>query len=239
MLGDTAIAVNPKDERYKKLIDAKIILPLMNREIPVVADRLIDLEFGTGAVKITPAHDSIDYRIGKTHKLETINIIGEDGKITEQGGKYAGLKILDARNKIIEDLKTLNLLEKEEDYEHSLAICDRCETPIEPLISRQWFLKMNELAKPAIKAVKSEKIKITPERYKKTYLDWLSNIEDWCISRQLWWGHKIPIDGENDVLDTWFSSALWPFATLGWPEETKDLKEFYPTSLLVTAQDII
>jgi valyl-tRNA synthetase len=239
MLGDTAIAVNPKDERYKKIINEKIILPLMNRQIPIVADRLIDLEFGTGAVKVTPAHDSIDYKIGKTHKLETINIIGEDGKITEQGEKYAGLKVLDARNKIIEDLKALNLLEKEEDYDHSLAICDRCETPIEPLISKQWFVKMDELVKPAIKAVESGKIKFSPDRYKKTYLDWLNNIEDWCISRQLWWGHKIPIEGENDVLDTWFSSALWPFATLGWPEKTKDLKDFYPTNLLVTAQDII
>jgi len=239
MLGDTAIAVNPKDERYKKLIGEKVILPLMDREIPIVADRLIDLEFGTGSVKVTPAHDAIDYKIGKTHKLETINVVGEDGKITKHGGKYAGLKVLDARDKIIEDLKTLNLLEKEEDYEHSLAICDRCETPIEPLISKQWFVKMDELAGPAIKAVELGKIKITPERYKKIYLDWLKNIDDWCISRQLWWGHKIPLEGENDVLDTWFSSALWPFATLGWPEKTNDLKEFYPTSLLSTAQDII
>lgn len=239
MLGDTAIAVNPKDERYKKLIGEKVILPLMDREIPIVADRLIDLEFGTGSVKVTPAHDAIDYKIGKTHKLETINVVGEDGKITKHGGKYAGLKVLDARDKIIEDLKTLNLLEKEEDYEHSLAICDRCETPIEPLISKQWFVKMDELAGPAIKAVELGKIKITPERYKKIYLDWLKNIDDWCISRQLWWGHKIPLEEENDVLDTWFSSALWPFATLGWPEKTNDLKEFYPTSLLSTAQDII
>ncbi len=239
MLGDTAIAVNPKDERYKKMVGEKVILPLMDREIPIITDRLIDLEFGTGAVKVTPAHDAIDYKIGKTNKLETINIIGEDGKITEHGGKYAGLKVLDARNKIVEDLKALNLLEKEEDYEHSLAICDRCETPIEPLISKQWFVKMDELAKPAIKAVESGKIKITPERYEKTYLDWLKNIDDWCISRQLWWGHKIPLEGENDVLDTWFSSALWPFATLGWPEKTNDLKEFYPTSVLSTAQDII
>ena len=239
MLGDTAVAVNPKDYRYKNLIDQKVILPLMNREIPIIADRLIDAEFGTGAVKITPAHDAVDYKIGKTHKLETINVIGEDGKITKDGGIYAGLKITEARNKIIEDLKTLNLLEKEEDYDHSLAICDRCETPIEPLISKQWFVKMDKFAKPAIEAVKSGKIKFAPERYKKTYLEWMKNIEDWCISRQLWWGHKIPLKGEEDVLDTWFSSALWPFATLGWPEKTKDLKEFYPTSLLVTAQDII
>jgi len=189
MLGDTAVAVNPKDERYKNLVGQSVILPLMNREIPIIAHRLIDLEFGTGAVKITPAHDAIDNKIGKTNKLETINIIGEDGKITDRGKKYAGLKILDARNKIIGDLKNLGLLEKEEDYEHSLAICDRCETPIEPLISKQWFLKMDKLAKPAIDAVKSGKIKFTPERYKKTYLDWMKNIEDWCISRQLWWGH--------------------------------------------------
>jgi len=239
MLGDTAVAVNPKDTRYKNLIGKTTILPLMNREIPIIADRLVDAEFGTGAVKITPAHDAIDNRIGKTNKLETINVIGEDGKITKQGGKYAGLKIIEARNKIVEDLKSQNLLEKEEDYEHSLAICDRCETPIEPLISKQWFLKMDKLAKPAIDAVKKDKIKFTPKRYKKIYLDWMNKIDDWCISRQLWWGHKIPIEGENDVLDTWFSSALWPFATLGWPEKTKDLKEFYPTTLLSTAQDII
>jgi len=247
MLGDTAVAVNPKDYRYKNLIDQKVILPLMNREIPIIADRLIDAEFGTGAVKITPAHDAVDYKIGKTHKLETINVIGEDGKITKDGGVYTGLKIAETRNKIIEDLKTLNLLEKEEDYDHSLAICDRCETPIEPLISKQWFVKMDKLAKPAIEAVKSGKIKFTPERYKKTYLEWMKNIEDWCISRQLWWGHKIPLKGEEDVLDTWFSSALWPFATLGWPidyaqgkpRKNSDLEEFYPTSLLVTAQDII
>jgi len=239
MLGDTAVAVNPKDTRYKNLIGEKAILPLMNREIPIIADRLIDPEFGTGAVKVTPAHAIVDYKMAKTHKLEIINVIGEDGKMTKEAGNYAGLDILEARNKIIEDLKAQNLLEKEEDYEHSLAICDRCETPIEPLISKQWFLKMDELAKPAIKVVKENKIKFIPERYKKVYLDWMKNIEDWCISRQLWWGHKIPLKGENDVLDTWFSSALWPFATLGWPKKTKDLKDFYPTTLLSTAQDII
>lgn len=239
MLGDTAIAVNPKDERYKKLVGEKAILPLINREIPIIADRLIDKDFGTGAVKVTPAHDAIDYRLGKTHKLEIINVIGENGKITEHGGKYAGLKVLEAREKIIADLKSLNLLEKEEDYEHSLATCDRCETAVEPLISKQWFLKMDELAKPAVEAVKKDKIRFTPKRYKKIYLDWMQNIDDWCISRQLWWGHKIPLAGQEDVLDTWFSSALWPFATLGWPKETEDLKEFYPTTLLSTAQDII
>jgi valyl-tRNA synthetase len=247
MLGDTAVAVNPKDSRYKDLIGKTAILPLMNREIPIIADRLIDKDFGTGAVKVTPAHDAIDYKLGKTHKLETINIISENGKITNDGGKYAGLKVLEVRNKIVEDLKAQNLLEKEEDYEHSLAICDRCETAIEPLISKQWFLKMDELAKPAIEAVKKDKIKFTPKRYKKIYLDWMNRVEDWCISRQLWWGHKIPLEGQNDVLDTWFSSALWPFATLGWPfdyaqgkpRKNSDLEKFYPTTLLSTAQDII
>ncbi|MCG2696310.1 MAG: valine--tRNA ligase [Candidatus Portnoybacteria bacterium] len=247
MLGDTAVAVNPKDARYKNLVGEKVILPLIEREIPIIADRLIDIEFGTGAVKVTPAHNTTDNKIGKTHKLESINVIGEDGRITKNGGKYADLKILEARNKIIEDLRTQNLLEKEEDYEHSLAICDRCETPIEPLISKQWFLKMDKLAKPAIDAVKKGKIEFTPARYKKIYLDWLDKAEDWCISRQLWWGHKIPLAGENDVLDTWFSSALWPFAILGWPldyakgkpRKNSDLEKFYPTSLLITAQDII
>jgi valyl-tRNA synthetase len=239
MLGDTAVAVNSRDERYKNLVGQKVILPLMNREIPIIADRLIDPDFGTGAVKITPAHDAIDNKIGKIHKLETINVIGEDGKITKQGGKYAGLNIFEARNKIVEDLKSQNLLEKEEDYEHSLATCVRCHTPIEPLISKQWFLKMDKLAKPAIKVVQQNKIKFYPARYKKIYLDWMNKAEDWCISRQLWWGHKIPLKGENSVLDTWFSSALWPFATLGWPKKTKDLKTFYPTTLLSTAQDII
>ena len=247
MLGDTAVAINPKDERYKNLIGKKVVLPLMNREIPIIADRLVDPEFGTGAVKITPAHDAVDNKIGKAHKLETINVIGENGKITKQGGKYADLNVLEARKKIIEDLKNQNLLEKEEDYEHSLATCVRCHTPIEPLISKQWFLKMDKLAKPAIGAVKSRKIKFTPERYKKIYLDWMNRAEDWCISRQLWWGHKIPLKGTDDVLDTWFSSALWPFAILGWPldyaqgkpKKNSDLEKFYPTTFLSTAQDII
>jgi len=239
MLGDTAVAVNPKDERYKNLIGKKIILPLMNREIPVIADRLVETEFGTGAVKITPAHSIVDNKISKKHKLEVINVIREDGKMTEQAGKYAGLEVLEARKRIIEDLTKHNLLQKEEDYEHSLSLCDRCDTPIEPLISKQWFLKMDKLAKPAIKAVKENKIKFIPARYKKVYLDWMENIEDWCISRQLWWGHKIPLKGVDDVLDTWFSSALWPFATLGWPEKTKDFKEFYPTTFITMAREII
>ena len=239
MLGDTAVAINPKDERYKNLKDKKVILPLMNREIPVIADHRVESEFGTGAVKITPAHDATDNKIGKEHKLKTINVIGEDGKMTKEAKKYAGLEVLEARKKIIEDLKKQNLLEKEEDYEHSLSLCDRCDTPIEPLISKQWFVKMNELAKPAIKVVKENKIKFIPARYKKVYLDWMENIEDWCISRQLWWGHKIPLKDVDDVLDTWFSSALWPFAILGWPEKTKDLKEFYPTTSITMAREII
>ncbi len=239
MLGDTAIAVNPKDKRYKSLVGKKVILPLVNREIPIIADYLVDLEFGTGAVKITPAHDATDNKIGKKHKLKVINVIGEDGKMTKEAGKYAGLGVIEARKKIIEDLKKQNLLDKEEDYEHSLSLCDRCDTPIEPLISNQWFLKMDKLVKPAIKVVKEEKIKFIPARYKKVYLDWMENIEDWCISRQLWWGHKIPIKGVSDVLDTWFSSALWPFAILGWPKKTKDFKTFYPTTFLCTARDII
>ncbi len=239
MLGDTAVAVNPKDKRYKNLINKKITLPLINRQIPIIADRLIDPEFGTGALKVTPAHALIDNKIGKAHKLAVINVIGEDGKITKDGGSYKGLNILEARKKIIEDLKKQKLLLKQEDYQHSLATCARCETAIEPLISKQWFLKMDKLAKPGIKAVKENKIKFIPARYKKVYLDWMENIEDWCISRQLWWGHKIPLKGETDVLDTWFSSALWPFAILGWPEKTKDFKNFYPTTFLSTAPDIL
>jgi len=237
MLGDTAVAVNPKDKKYKNLIGKKAILPLMNREIPIIADRLVDKDFGTGAVKVTPAHSAIDNKIAKTHKLETINIIGEDGKITENGKQYKGLTTLEARKKILEDLK--NLLVKQEDYKHSLLLCDRCDSPIEPLISEQWFVKMDKLAKPAIDVVKKDKIKFYPATYKKIYLNWMENLEDWCISRQLWWGHKIPIKGETDVLDTWFSSALWPFAHLGWPQKTKDLKNFYPTTVLVTARDIV
>jgi valyl-tRNA synthetase len=247
MLGDTAVAVNPKDKKYKNLIGKKAILPLINREMPIIADRLVDPKFGTGAVKITPAHDATDNKIGKIHKLKVINVIGEDGKITKQGEKYAGLEIFKARKKIIEDLKKQKLLVKEEDYQHSLATCDRCGTPIEPLISKQWFLKMDQLVKPAIKVVKQNKIKFIPTRYKKVYLDWMENIEDWCISRQLWWGHKIPLKNEKDVLDTWFSSALWPFAHLGWPldmargkpKKNSDLDKFYPTTVLITARDII
>ncbi|MGC9048866.1 MAG: valine--tRNA ligase, partial [Patescibacteria group bacterium] len=282
MLGDTAIAVNPKDERYKDLIGQKVILPIMNREIPIIAHHLVDPNFGTGVVKITPAHDMVDWKIGKENKLEIINVIGPEAKMTQEAGKYASLSVKEARQKIIEELKSLDLLEKEEDYLHQISLCDRCGTPIEPQISIQWFVKMDKLAKPAAEVVKKGKIKIIPERYKKVYLDWLENIEDWCISRQLWWGHRLPVwfcqngnlrsktecsvvsiekpkkcprcgatefKQSEDVLDTWFSSALWPFATLGWPASAKatagnppkksDLEKFYPTNLLSTARDIL
>jgi len=239
MLGDTAVAVNPKDKRYRDLVGKKVMLPIMNREVPVIAHRLVDAKFGSGAVKITPAHDKTDWKIGKENKLEIINVIGPDGKMTERAGKYAGFGVLEARQKIVKELKGLGLLAKEEDYQYQISLCDRCSTPIEPQISTQWFLKMDKLVKPAIEAVKKKRIKIIPERYKKVYLDWLVNIEDWCISRQLWWGHKIPLKGANNVLDTWFSSALWPFATLGWPKKTKDLKRFYPADVLSTDRGII
>jgi len=239
MLGDTAVAVNPKDKRYKNLIGKTVILPLVNREIPVVADVFIDSNFGTGAVKVTPAHDTTDEAIGQRHKLETIQVIDERGKITNSPEKYNGLKTDEARQKIIEDLQAQNLIEKIEDYSHQVPKCYRCDTTIELIPSEQWFVKMSELAKLAEKAVKSGKIKLKPKNFEKPYFDWLKNIKDWCISRQIWWGHKIPIEGEESVLDTWFSSALWPFATLGWPEKTKDLKTFYPTTVLSTARDII
>ena len=240
MLGDAAVAVNPKDERYKKLVGKTAILPILNREIPIIAVIAVEKEFGTGAVKVTPAHDFVDADIGERYKLPKYQVINEKGKMTEIAGKkFSGLKVLEAREKIVEKLKELGLLEKEEDYMHSVAHCYRCDTVIEPLISKQWFLKMDELAKLAIKAVKKGKVNFKPERWSKIYIDWLSKVKDWCISRQIWWGHKIPIEGSNDVLDTWFSSALWPFATLGWPDKTEDLKLFYPTSALSTARDII
>jgi valyl-tRNA synthetase len=240
MLGDTAVAVNPNDKRYKDLVGEKVLLPLVKKEIPIVADRLVDLEFGTGAVKVTPAHDLTDYEIGLRHNLEMVEIIDERGMITEQAPlPYKKLKVQEAREKIIEDLKAQGLLEKVEDYVHQVPKCYRCGTTVELLPSLQWFLKMDDLAKKAIKAVKSGRVKFHPKRWEKLYFNWLLNIKDWCISRQIWWGHKIPIDGQNDVLDTWFSSALWPMATLGWPKKTKDLKNFYPTQVLVTARDII
>lgn len=267
MLGDTAVAVHPDDERYQELIGKRVILPLMNREIPIIADEYVDSEFGTGMVKVTPAHDPNDFEMGRRHDLPLIKVIDEDARMTENAGEYAGLDRYECRKKVIKDLENLGLLEKIEEHEHSVGQCYRCDTVIEPLVSKQWFVKMKPLAEPAIKAVKEGDVRFVPERFSKVYLNWMENIQDWCISRQLWWGHRIPvwycqdcgeitvskeekvdscpvcgstnIKQDEDVLDTWFSSALWPFSTLGWPDMTEDLKYFYPTDVLVTGRDII
>ena len=266
LLGDTAVAVNPNDERFKDLVGKKLILPLCNREIPIIADEYVDMEFGTGAVKITPAHDPNDYQVGKRHNLEEIRIMDDKGIINEFGGKYQGLERYEARKAIVKDLEEAGLLVKIKPHTHNVGTHDRCGTTVEPIISKQWYVKMEPLAKPAIEAVKTKKTKFIPERFEKTYFNWMENIQDWCISRQLWWGHRVPVwycqdcgeiivaeetptkctkcGSENlkqdtDVLDTWFSSALWPFSTLGWPDKTEDLEYFYPTSTLVTAYDII
>ncbi|WP_334160233.1 valine--tRNA ligase, partial [Muricomes intestini] len=266
MLGDTAIAVHPDDERYKDIVGKNAILPLVNREIPIVADYYVDKEFGTGAVKITPAHDPNDFEVGKRHNLEEVNIMNDDATINEKGGKYAGMERYEARKAIVEDLKSQGYLVKIEPHSHSVGTHDRCSTVVEPLIKQQWFVKMEELAKPAINALKTGELKFVPERFGKNYLHWLENIKDWCISRQIWWGHRIPayycdecgefvvakevpsvcphcggthFTQDEDTLDTWFSSALWPFSTLGWPEQTDDLDYFYPTDVLVTGYDII
>jgi valyl-tRNA synthetase len=239
MLGDSAVAVNPKDKRYKEFVGKIAILPLVNREIPIIADRRVEMEFGTGAVKVTPAHDFLDYEISLLHKLPMFQVINEEGKMINVPREFEGLDILEARKKIVEKLEKEGFLMKVEPYEISLPVCYRCGGILEILPSEQWFLKMEKLAKEAIKAVRSGKVKFVPKRFEKIYLDWLQSTRDWCISRQIWWGHKIPIEGEESVLDTWFSSALWPFATLGWPKKTKDLKEFYPTDVLVTGRDII
>ncbi|MDP2663943.1 MAG: valine--tRNA ligase [bacterium] len=239
MLGDTAVAVNPKDKRYKNLIGRTVILPIQEKEIPIIGDKAVDLEFGTGAVKVTPAHDFTDWEIGQRHNLKSVKVINEDGKMTKESKICQGLKVSECRQKVLEELQNKGLLEKTEDHSHSLPYCYRCHSLVEPLSSLQWFLKMDELAKVAIKSVKTGKVKFVPKNFEKIYFDWLGNIKDWCISRQLWWGHRIPLEGEKDVLDTWFSAALWPFATLGWPQKTKDLKTFYPTCVLSTARDII
>ena len=266
MLGDTAVAVHPEDERYQHLIGKNVMLPLMNRKIPVVADTYVDREFGTGVVKITPAHDPNDFEVGKRHDLPIINVMNDDATINALGGKFEGMDRYEARKAIVKELDEMGLLVKIEPHSHNVGTHDRCKTTVEPLVKQQWFVKMNELIQPAAEAVRNGDIRLVPERMDKTYFNWTDNIRDWCISRQLWWGHRIPayccqkcgeivvgksmpevcpkcgdthFEQDPDTLDTWFSSALWPFSTLGWPEETEDLKYFYPTDVLVTGYDII
>jgi len=266
MLGDTAVAVNPNDERYTYLKGRQVWLPIVNKAIPVVEDDYVDMEFGTGVVKITPAHDPNDFEVGKRHNLPEVNIMNDDATINENGGKYAGLDRYEARKRIVEELEKEGLLVRIEDYSHNVGTHDRCGTTIEPMIKKQWFVKMDELIKPAVEAVKKREIRLIPERMEKIYFNWTDNIRDWCISRQLWWGHRIPayycdkcgeivvakeapsvcpkcgdthFTQDPDTLDTWFSSALWPFSTLGWPEKTEELDYFYPTDVLVTGYDII
>lgn len=266
LLGDTAVAVHPEDERFRHLIGKTVRLPLMEREIPIIADAYVDQEFGTGVVKITPAHDPNDFEVGLRHQLPVINVMTEDAHINEAGGKYAGLTREEARRQVVVDLENAGLLLRTEPHTHNVGACYRCQTTVEPRVSFQWFVKMKPLAQPAIEAVEQNRTKFVPERFEKIYYNWMENIRDWCISRQLWWGHRIPayycescgrivvsrempdicpdcgstrFKQDEDTLDTWFSSALWPFSTLGWPQQTEDLKYFYPTSVLVTGYDII
>lgn len=266
MLGDTAVAVNPNDDRYKHLIGKTVILPLVNKEIPIVGDDYVDMEFGTGVVKITPAHDPNDYEVGRRHDLPIIKVMNDDATMTKDCGKYAGMERYAARKAIVADLEEQGYLVKIQDHSHNVGTCYRCSSTVEPMVSKQWFVKMEPLAKPAIDCVKNGEVRFIPERFDKIYFNWMENIKDWCISRQLWWGHRIPayhceecghvnvsatpvticdkcgsthLHQDEDTLDTWFSSALWPFSTLGWPEQTKELKYFYPTSTLVTGYDII
>jgi valyl-tRNA synthetase len=266
MLGDTAVAVNPEDDRYKQLVGKKVLLPLMNREIPIIADEMVDREFGTGAVKITPAHDPNDFALGKRHNLPEIDVMTDDGHMSANAGAYAGMERFEARKKIVEDLKAQGLLEKITDHVHAIGICERSKTIVEPRVSTQWFCKMKPLAEPAIAAVESGEIQIIPDNRREEYFNWMRNIRDWTLSRQLWWGHRIPawyckenahvtvarekptkcascgstnLEQDSDVLDTWFSSGLWPFSTLGWPEDTLDYRTYYPTSLMITGYDIL
>jgi valyl-tRNA synthetase len=265
MLGDTAVAVNPSDARYTGIVGRAAVLPLLGRELPVIADERVEVDFGTGALKITPAHDMTDFDIGRDHGLPTVQAIGPDARITEAGQQYAGLPLEEARERVVADLEAIGALQKIVDYPHAIATCDRCGTAIEPLISLQWFMRMDELKRPAMRVVEDGRVTFTPARWGRVYLDWMANLRPWCISRQLWWGHQLPVwtcEGcdelivqetepercpacggalrrETDVLDTWFSSALWPFATWGWPDETPDLAHFYPTNVLSTAREII
>ena len=266
LLGDTAVAVNPNDERYKDMVGKTLILPIVHREIPVIADDYVDIEFGTGVVKITPAHDPNDFEVGLRHNLEVINVLTPDAKIVNDYPKYAGMDRYEARKAIVEDLEAEGALVEIEDYSHNVGTCYRCGTTVEPRVSKQWFVKMEPLAKPAVEVVRNGEVKFVPERFDKTYFHWMENIKDWCISRQLWWGHRIPayycddcgevmvsaqevhtcskcggnhVHQDPDTLDTWFSSALWPFSTLGYPDDTKELEYFYPTDTLVTGYDII
>ncbi len=266
MLGDSGVAVNPNDERYKDIVGKTCMLPIMNREIPIVADEYVDMEFGTGCVKMTPAHDPNDFEVGLRHNLEIIRVLDDNGKVNDLGGKYEGMDRYEARKAIVAELEELGLLEKIEEHAHNVGTCYRCHNDVEPIISAQWFVKMKPLAEEAIRVVREGETKFVPERFTTTYLNWMENVRDWCISRQLWWGHQIPawycadcghitvsredatecehchsknITRDEDVLDTWFSSALWPFETLGWPENSEDLDYFYPTDVLVTGYDII
>ncbi|MBO5340663.1 MAG: valine--tRNA ligase, partial [Oscillospiraceae bacterium] len=266
MMGDTGVAVHPDDERYKHLVGKTVMLPIMNREIPIVADEYVEMDFGSGCVKMTPAHDPNDFEVGLRHNLDTIRVLDDNGVVNANGGKFEGMDRYEARKAVVAELDSLGLMEKIEDYSHNVGTCYRCGTDVEPIISAQWFVKMEPLAKEAIRVVAEGETKFVPDRFSKTYLNWMENVHDWCISRQLWWGHQIPvwycadcghmtvsredaeccekcgsknIERDPDVLDTWFSSALWPFSTLGWPEDSEDLKYFYPTDVLVTGYDII
>ena len=239
IFADVAVAIHPSNKKYKHLVGKFVPLPLTQRKIPVIEDKAVDPNFGTGALKITPGHDQLDFEIGQRHKLETLLAVGFDGKLTKLTGKYVGLTIEEGRKAVVADLEKEELVEKVEEITHNVGHCERCKTTTEPLISKQWFVKTKPLAKKAIEVVKSRKIKIIPQRFEKIYFQWLENIQDWCISRQLWWGHKIPLRGVDDILDTWFSSALWPISVFGWPKKTKDLAYFYPTTIRETGYDIL